>query len=173
MPESPFAPYNPLLRPSRSTRGNQIALPQYGVNGTTFSTSDTTNYLYAFSGTIVTKASVRSALIVDANISLKHSAPPASVDVLVFLDSGVATGSGFYIVERDARYIASAALYTDVSLHNAIDLGIFGMSPGRHTIGVVVHLNTAGTLTMLDSSSAALNGLVNNLTTIEIGYTQP
>jgi hypothetical protein len=144
----------------------------YGVNGTTFSTTDTSNYLYAFSGTIITKGTVRSALIVDANISLIHSAPPASVDILMFLDFGVATGSGYYIIRKDARYIPSATLYTDYSLHNAIDLGAFTMTPGRHTIGVVVHLNTAGTLTMQDSSGAT-NGLVNNITTMEVGFVQP
>lgn len=172
MPESPFRPYNPMLAPSRSTRGNQVAVPQYGVIGTTFSTTTTGSALYLFSGTIVTKGRTRSALLYSANTALVHSAPTASVDVAVFMDYGVGTGLGSYLSYYPSVPITSATLYTPVFMGRSVDLDAVGMSPGQHTIGVVVVLNTAGTLTMRDSSSG-YNTLVNTLTTMEVGFTQP
>ena len=154
---------NPFKFPSRSYDQSVFAGPMFHINGGvgTFTTTNTTDFLYAFSGNIVTFGTSNTVIEFLANIKLTHSAPTASVDVRIFMDFGVASGNGYYMLEADAQPIVSATLPTSVVLAGNCDLATFLMIPGLHQIGIAVHNGTAGTLTMVAALAADRSNFIH------------
>ena len=150
-----FGLKNPLKQPSRGLDIRTTGTPMFTPHATAgFTTTNTTDYLYAFSNNIVTFGSHFTALEVNYNVRFRHSSVPASFDLAVFVDFGNATGSGNYFLFLPALLISSTTLWNNFAGTISQDLGDFAIAPGTlHTIGVVVRNNTAGTLEMANPTS--------------------
>lgn len=160
-----FGVHNPIATPGRTIGGSNIWLATQLVPvAAGFTTTNTTDILYAYSGTITTIGADRVAFHMWGDASLKHSAGAgASVDVGMFLDYGVSTGTGEYWSYFGGLFIPSDTLYTHFPLYNAFNLksttNAYTFVPGLHTIGYVVKNNTVGTLTMENNAWSAITTL--------------
>ena len=159
-----FGLSNPLRQPSRGIGGAQIWFPQLHIYATgNYSTTNTTDFLYAFSTNIKTYGLTFVTLMMLAHVRLRHSAPPASVDVRIFLDFGNVTNTGYYVLEADNQLVNSATIDTSVALGGTQDLNAFAIVPGIHTIGLALRNNTTGTLTMTNTSEDDRENFIHTL----------
>lgn len=164
---------NLLKVPGRSVGGQAIWTTLNNVNAGTnnYSSTDVGSYIYLFSGTIITVGFTFTALQVLGQVQLRHSGAPASVDVLLFIDYGRATGSGVYMAYSEAELISSTTLWTTCTISRTarLDIAGTGLLPGAHTVGMVVRNNTAGTLEM---KAASATNAMNYIDTMEVSWKQ-
>lgn len=159
MPSSPFAPYNPFLRPSRSVRTSNMGVPRVvgGALAET-TTTDTTNGAVVFS---------QSGLVPDSSlwligflqVHLKHSVASASVRLSVELYNGptISDTPAFSIWAAEPNLSPTAGDWSLISMSPLIYFAPTTWTPGQRLMQFRCTPLTAGTLTIGNSAAFALD----------------